>query len=621
MLGGKIIHLIVIITNQLKLCMMNKTLLSILTIACLLFLSCSDDDDFSQINDDQEITDPTEEEPITIDLSENFGNEVSRNFIGQIVDTNQNPIPDVAIEIADITTTTDDNGVFILNEASVYENFAYIKASKPGYINGSRALIPTEGINHIRIMLLEKNIAATIESGTSSVVTNENGASVEFDGNFINDETEETYTGNIKVSFHYLNPEDSNMTSQMPGMLYAANADNEERMLQTFGMLAVELEGENGEKLNLAETSGATIRVPLSSALSANAPATIPLWYFDEDKGYWIEEGEATLQGNEYVGTVNHFSFWNCDIPAEAVNYCLTLENEEGETLANTVVSITSATYGTTYGATNESGEVCGLVPIGENLSLEVYSSYYNSDCNEIFFTTEIGSFSQDTEETLSIEVPDELEVSVTASILNCDAALLSEGYVIIRTGIYSFHTIYIENGELSSSFLLCNENYSIELEAINTNSLESSGNLSYTLTEGNNDLGSISACETELEEFINYTIDDEEFLITEEIIANYGDNFLTIQGYNGQAFLYLEGILAQELTGSYNSVPFPINAIGFSFVEGPLTTDEYTNITFEVTSFGQVGQYIDIEFSGDYLDWSGNPHTIVGTVHVLRDE
>ena len=43
----------------------------------------------------------------------------------------------------------------------------------------------------------------------------------------------------------------------------------------------------------------------------------MPLWYFDEQKGMWVEEGVATKQGNQYVGTVNHFTDWNCDIPSE----------------------------------------------------------------------------------------------------------------------------------------------------------------------------------------------------------------------------------------------------------------------------------------------------------------
>jgi hypothetical protein len=49
----------------------------------------------------------------------------------------------------------------------------------------------------------------------------------------------------------------------------------------------------------------------------STAPATIPLWYFDEDKGVWQEEGSATKQGNKYIGTVSHFTDWNCDEPEE----------------------------------------------------------------------------------------------------------------------------------------------------------------------------------------------------------------------------------------------------------------------------------------------------------------
>ena len=116
---------------------------------------------------------------------------------------------------------------------------------------------------------------------------------------------------------------------QMPGMLYAENENGAERMLQTLGMLAVELRGSGGEDLNLAEGSTSEIKVPVDASLMSIAPNTIPLWYFDEVNGYWKEEGQATLQGNMYVGTVSHFSFWNCDIPTEAITLCVTATNEE----------------------------------------------------------------------------------------------------------------------------------------------------------------------------------------------------------------------------------------------------------------------------------------------------
>ena len=49
----------------------------------------------------------------------------------------------------------------------------------------------------------------------------------------------------------------------------------------------------------------------------SSAPAQIPLWYFDEEKGVWQEEGFAKREGNKYVGTVTHFTDWNCDDPTE----------------------------------------------------------------------------------------------------------------------------------------------------------------------------------------------------------------------------------------------------------------------------------------------------------------
>ena len=38
------------------------------------------------------------------------------------------------------------------------------------------------------------------------------------------------------------------------------------------------------------------------------------------------------------------------------------------------------------------------------------------------------------------------------------------------------------------------------------------------------------------------------------------------------------------------------------------------------ITTLGAAGEYIDINFSGAYEDYNGNPHTITGVVHVFRD-
>lgn len=43
-------------------------------------------------------------------------------------------------------------------------------------------------------------------------------------------------------------------------------------------------------------------------------------------------------------------------------------------------------------------------------------------------------------------------------------------------------------------------------------------------------------------------------------------------------------------------------------------------NFQFVVTNFGAVGDYIDLTFSGNYVDINGVTRTITGTIHVRRD-
>ena len=64
-----------------------------------------------------------------------------------------------------------------------------------------------------------------------------------------------------------------------------------------------------GQKLNLKEGHTAEIVVQIDDSQLATAPNTITLWHFDEEKGYWKEDGVATKVGNKYVGEVSHFSW------------------------------------------------------------------------------------------------------------------------------------------------------------------------------------------------------------------------------------------------------------------------------------------------------------------------
>ncbi|TBN14565.1 hypothetical protein [Hyunsoonleella pacifica] len=585
-----------------------------------ILLSC-DKDNVS--NDDQQDDNPS-------NFSENFGNEITRSFLGTVIDSNSNPIEGVIISIGNDQTQTDENGVFNIKNAQVNERFAYVKAEKSGFIHGSRALVPTHGINKVSIMLLEEAVAGSTNSGAETTIAIANGASVSLKGNYIKEDGT-PYSGSLDVIIHHLDPIDENVTLKMPGMLYAENEENEERMLQTLGMLAVELRGAGGEDLNLSEGSSAEIKIPIDASLLSMAPSTIPLWYFDETKGYWIEEGEATLVGSNYIGTVKHFSFWNCDIPAEAVNLCVTVTNEDNTPFANTKVTITSNTYGTRAGYTNELGEVCGLVPSGETLEINIYD-FAICGSNSIH-SAMIGPYTTDDSIAVVVEQnSDIIEETVIGTFADCNENPITEGYVILTYGEQTFYDTVID-GAFEINLLRCTSSDSFSIEAIDTSNLQTTGAINYTFNDTETNLGNLLSCNT-IAEFIQYTIDNtDELLITTNIQASFMasggnvNNSLSISGQressgNTNGCFYLFGVLNDAPhTGTYDNLNFDSeNDTGINISECLGISGDNNTIIYNVTALGAVDEYIDINFSGSYEDFNGNPHTITGIIHVLRD-
>jgi len=595
-------------------------------LALFCFLSCNDEPT-GGANDSST---PTP----SMTLVESFGNSSNSDFMGRVVDLQNNPVSGATVQIGNSTTDTDMNGVFIIRDAQVFEKFAFIKVNKAGFLHGSRSVVPTAGLNQVQIMLLPQTVTQTVSSGAATTVSLSNGAAVDLSGAYSNVDGSD-YTGDVQVTLHLLNPTDDNMQQQMPGMLLAENLQNEARMLETLGMVAVELRSDTGEKLNLSEGTTATITVPLDPETLAGAPNEIPLWYFDEENGYWIEEGSATLQGTNYVGTVSHFSFWNCDIPAEYVNICMNITDSNNTPLSNIKVRIESEFNGARYGYTNNSGEVCGIIPANQTLDLQYF---LHNICNNIEIPNSsetVGPFSEDT--TLNIvldapEVEDYLE-TITGVFNNCDGDAIVNGYVEGRIEDGQWFYSLVTDGTYEINVLSCSENASISITGYDYDTLQTTSEINYTLTSPETDLGTLSACNS-VEEFIQFRIDDGE---VEQILSNvscytYQSDFsglyvLEIGGSNQNTCIYLSGALNdnyENFEGAYeyeNVWSDNTPAVGMAFVECQDISYENNQIIFNLTSYGNAtGEYIDINFGGNYEDYQGVAHTITGVIHVKRD-
>ncbi|MCA6423135.1 MAG: Ig-like domain-containing protein [Flavobacterium sp.] len=555
-------------------------------------------------------------------FAQNFGSAVARDFIGQIVDMDNNPIQNVEIKIGTSTTQTDVNGVFIINNANVYQKFAYITAKKTGFIDGSRAMVPTSGKNNVKIMLLPNAPLETIQSGVVSEVSIYSGTKVKFQGGF-QDENGTDYSGPVQVSMFHLTPSDENIDKLMPGMLYAQTATNQEAILETFGMLNVELRGSAGQKLNIKEGQTAEITIRIDDSQIATAPSSIPLWHFDEAKGYWKEDGVATKVGNKYVGEVSHFSWWNCDAPFPLVTLTVTIVDANGNGISNVGVGlIANGNSWPVIGYTNTNGQISGLVPSNQTLVLNVYPDFYSCNSSNIIYTTSIGPLSANT--TLSNIVINNSQTiissTVVGNLVKCNNTNVTNGYVILnRAGSYSVSPV--TNGSFSFNEIYCPSNTQFTLKGFDIENLQQTDSINYNFTAPITTIGNLQAC-TAVDEFISYQIDNNPTVFFTQNVSGGltgGNSF----GGNPSFYVYGSSINTEFYIGSsnvltpgvYTTPQFIIEGSGIYIGSGTTNT-----MQFNVSQIGVIGEFMDMTFSGTYQDPNGGNHTLTGVAHVIRD-
>lgn len=464
---------------------MKKLLLFLVLFLVFTLVNCSSNDDNSSTNLPSD------------NFTENFGSVANRDFIGQVINESNQPIEGVEVKVGAVTKYTDARGIFVIKNAAVYEKFAYITAKKSGFINGSRTVVPNSGSTTVKIMMLSASVVATVASGTASVVPLSNGAKVSFDGNF-KTESGAAYSGSVKVMMHHLDPSDPTTKDKMPGSLLAQNNSGAQRILETFGMLNVELQDASGNKLQIVNPT--SIEMPISAFQLATAPTTIPLWYFDETLGYWKEEGSATKVGNKYVGTVNHFSWWNCDAPFPTVSLVVNVISANEAPMVGVRVELVVNSEGgsvTAPGYTNAEGQVSGLIPANQTLTMNIYST--NPACpNQIIYTQQIGPFSSNTVLPLVVVSASALNTTVVQGTLtNCDNTAVINGYIWLQSAGQFLYT-QVTDGSFSFTVLSCSSAAtSFTLEGLDFDTSKSTSLQTGTLNNQTVALGTLQACET----------------------------------------------------------------------------------------------------------------------------
>lgn len=270
---------------------------------------------------------------------------------GIVYDIQGNTLPNVEIKIGEATGVTDSKGEFEITNAPEGSNIP-VNFSLDGYKSTQKfAQINDKKAYFVEAALGEIGVTETINSTGGTVSSND--FTLEFESGFV-DENGDTYTGDVKVEATYFQPGDTKFLEAFPGRFEGERTDGSTTFIESFGYIDVELFGSNGEELNLADGKETNITLNMTSAISSKAPATIPIWYYDEVQSKWIEEGTATKNGDKYEFSVSHFSSWNCDQPQNTSELTGRVVDQDGIPLGFATVSQRGVDYTGSYRTTTD---------------------------------------------------------------------------------------------------------------------------------------------------------------------------------------------------------------------------------------------------------------------------
>lgn len=522
---------------------------------------------------------------------------VTATITGTVIDENNKPVAAAAVTSGTYAGTTDAMGNFILKDVSISKANGNVTVVKQGYFKGIRSFVTAAGKNnYVKIQLIKQVVTGTVTASTGGVINTLDGASITFPANAFVTPSGAAFTGTVFVYAKWIDPTAANLPLIIPGDLRGIDSSNGEYMLKSYGMVGAELQDNSGNILKLAPGKTATVSFPIPAALQATAPQSIPLWHFDEATARWKEEGSATKSGNNYIGQVNKFSFWNVDVPGNFVSLDMRLVNSANNLpLANTMVKITSLTTNSTaFGFTNDSGYVSGPVPKNQNLKMEVIAGTACAT-NTVLYTQNIGPYSSNTSlGNINITLPANQTINFTAALVNCSNQPVTNGYLslVLANGN---STIAVTNaaGQVNISMPYCGGSTGYSYTGVDL----SNGNYSTLATgtaAGNTvNLGTITACGNTINTsgvYIAGSIDNNAVLWKDGVpffLTNLSNTVSYPYAYGTATLIYNNEVYVlgevddSTVTGGYHStIKVWKNGVATNFSSG--TTDA-TGVSIDV--------------------------------------
>ncbi|VAW65299.1 hypothetical protein MNBD_GAMMA10-143 [hydrothermal vent metagenome] len=313
------------------------------------------------------------------------------NISGQVLNAESgSAIVDATVSTGSQTTTTGADGRYRLENVN-FDDRVVVDIKRAGFAEQSKitqlSALKTQA--SLPVLLLPVDLTQTFDPNIGqTLVVADSSASVTLLASSLITADGNSPEGNVSIELTVIDPTQD--IALMPGNMQANTGAGELSPIESFGAIVINFTDSMGNELDLIQGATASIQIPLADK-SGSPPEIIPLYFYDESTGLWVEEGSATLvvdAGQSYYqGTVRHFSTWNADslYPQVIINGCV--EDLNGERIANAGVISSGDDYsGTSSTLTDSSGAYSIIVK--QNASVLISGLRAGAKTNTIKIST-----------------------------------------------------------------------------------------------------------------------------------------------------------------------------------------------------------------------------------------
>ena len=366
------------------------------------------------------------------------------NITGKIINYNDgSAIAGATVTSGGQSGVTDSDGNYTLSNVG-YSDRAIVNAEHNSFAKQSKIVSVSSTQDNVQLTLkmLPVDYEETFSPTSDRLIDDPaSEASVAITANSLVDSNGDLPTGDVTAKLTVLDP--SQVTDVMPGDFLTDDNASGLRQIESFGAATITFEDQNNNELNLSNGASSTVRIPVNTK-NSTPKATIPLYYYDDSTGEWVQEGTASLVGSGdtayYEGTVTHFSTWNCDDIYDRVliNGCVVdIDN-------NPISGITATSEGSNYsGSATTITDSNGLFSIYAKQNAQVI--LFASDSGRKSNTVTVSTGTDDVDLTPCLIMGDQ-NISVTLtwgdSPRDLDSHLVGPDY----------HVYYSSRGSLSSA-------------------------------------------------------------------------------------------------------------------------------------------------------------------------